>query len=238
MGVPRIDYERLKTAIAANLYDNIVHGTSLYMSPADLGERVDITVNVARLVTSLLVEAKLVVEGQKRQEIRGAFGSALAGKPEFELVGNGTFTLTAKGRELVEALPDSAYDALIAVDDDLLGEDWEPLEFERPDEGALKAAASIDSLIETIKSDNGYAANEPAEREEVTSRLNQAADWLRNAEYITASSIQAYILWPFEKLATRFSAATAIGAASKFALGIITTWLKSRGLKALDGIFD
>ena len=239
MGVPRINYAKLKTAIAAHMYDNIVHGTSLFMSPSELSERLEITVNVARLCTRLLVDEKLVYEGQKRQEIRGAYGAALSGKPEFEMVGTGSYTLTEKGREFVEAMEDSAYDAIIAAaaseDSDA---EWEPLELERPDAEAGKAADSIDALIEVISSDNGYAANEPAEREEVILRLRQASDWIRNAEYLTASAFQAYVVWPLETLASRFSVGTAIGSAAKFAVGVVTAWLKSRGLKVLDGMFE
>lgn len=238
MGVPRIDYSKLKTGIAANLYDNIVHGTSLFLSPSDLSDRLGTSENVARLCTNLLINEKLVFEGQVRKEILGAYGVALAGKPEFETVGSGTFSLTEKGREFVEALQDSVYDSFISAVSEADDEDWEPLEFERPDENAIKSADSIDELITTVSSDNGYAANEPAEREEVILRLEQASEWLRKAEHLTASALQAYVLWPLETLAARFSALTAIGAATKFTVGIISAWLKSKGLKALDGLFD
>jgi hypothetical protein len=235
MGVPRIDYENTKVRIAAHLYNSIVNDGPLYCDAADLSNWTGAGKNVVKICLDQLEAQKLVIEGQKRVEIRGTF-AITRDKPDFEFVGTGSFTLTAKGREYVESFADHVYDSIIQPSGD--EDDWAPLEIERPDQEAEKAATAIESLSEKIRSDNGYAATEPAEREEILRRLSDAADWLRKAEYLTASAVQVYVVWPFETLISRFPVKTAIGSATKVAGTIVMAWLKARGIKILDGLFQ
>jgi hypothetical protein len=118
-----------------------------------------------------------------------------------------------------------------------VGDKWEPLEVRPADPKTTELAEAIDALAEQVRADNGYAASVPAERNEVVRRLGETSDWLRNAEYLTASAVQVYLVWPLETLAARFSAKTAIGKATQFATGVVAAWLKAHGVKVLDRLF-
>jgi hypothetical protein len=117
-------------------------------------------------------------------------------------------------------------------------EAWEPLEIERPDSGLDALIDALQSLSEAVRGDNGYAETQPAERHEVASRLAAATSYLRDAPAFTVSALQAYVIWPVEKLLSRFPAKSAIAVAAGLTKDVLVSWLKSKGIKFLDGLFN
>jgi len=116
--------------------------------------------------------------------------------------------------------------------------EWSPLVIERVEPEYIDALKALEDAAKSVESDNGYAATAPIERAEVVIRLRGAIELLKSAPALTASAIQVYIVWPMEKLASRFSPATVTGAALKFAWDTLSTWIKKRGGELLDGIFQ
>jgi len=104
---------------------------------------------------------------------------------------------------------------------------WSPLKLERPDPELDELSDKLGELAELVRSDNGYAHDESGERDDIVARLKAAASYVRTASLFTSSAVAVYVTWPLERLIARFGSA-AIGAASKVALDLFTSWLKKR----------
>ena len=114
--------------------------------------------------------------------------------------------------------------------------DWEPLPIDLSNSADAELIAALEQAADSIESDNGYAANEPLERNDVVIRLRGGIQFLKTTPALTYSALQAYVLWPLERVTARFDANTALGGAASFAWSVVVSWLKARGIKALDDL--
>jgi hypothetical protein len=134
------------------------------------------------------------------------------------------------GRQVNEIAPDSRPIENI--------QQWSPLKIERPDEKLDRTVQSLSELEASVRAENGYAATEPAERDEVLSRIQAGINYLNSASLVTATSVEVYLVWPFQKLLARFPVDTVIGAAATLSASVVREWLKGLGVKVLSSIFN
>jgi hypothetical protein len=118
-----------------------------------------------------------------------------------------------------------------------LDDKWAPLPIERPDEYLNSVTDQLAQLREAISKDNGYAASEPSEREEVVYRLKVGIDYLNSASIVIYTAVDVYVVWPVKQILARFTTATIIGKAATLAISVVTEWLKNRGVQFLDDLF-
>jgi hypothetical protein len=114
--------------------------------------------------------------------------------------------------------------------------EWEPLQLERDDPQLKKAIAAVDDTAEKVRSDNGYAANLPEEREYVLDSLSTLSRRLKEASSISLAYLKEFAFAPLAKLLRRFKGA-AIGLAASVAREAIREWLKRKGITLLDDLF-
>lgn len=114
---------------------------------------------------------------------------------------------------------------------------WAPLPIDRPDPDLDDCVKQLEAVGELVREDNGYSASEPAERDEVLSRLEAGIRYLNQASLVTATAMQVYVVWPLTRLLSRFSAQTAVGTAAALAKEVFKAWLKERGIKMMDSWF-
>ena len=102
---------------------------------------------------------------------------------------------------------------------------WEPLPIDRsrPEYEAVDEA--LDNAVQVVESDNGYAASEPEERDQIVWSLKQGLEAIRE-RLPSRSQVKSLIVAPLKFLAEKF-ATTAIGEAAKAALPKIAAWLAS-----------
>jgi hypothetical protein len=131
---------------------------------------------------------------------------------------------------LIEALEDvnRRYSELSisALDfDGPLPSPWEPLPLERTDEALLEVAAKVDEAIAQIAADNGYAANEPGERDYVVQSLKSFSTTLKESAQITGMQIKTFAIDPLNTVIKRFEGA-ALELVAAAAKDSILSWLK------------
>ncbi len=159
-------------------------------------------------------------------------------------VRTGEYRLTAHGAQLVEELSDEEYRRasdfqLTATDDSearTADAEWEPLPVERPDRELDHLIEAAEQASEQVRSDNGFAANHPVEREEILHRIGAGLNYLRTAEVFTYTSIQIYVVWPALRLLSRFPTSTIIGAAATKVLSLLEAYFKKKGIDAIERI--
>ena len=110
---------------------------------------------------------------------------------------------------------------------------WEPLPLDRQNPALAQAIEKIDELIQAITQDNGYAANEPDERNYILSALRSGAQALRDQTVIYRMQFMGFIWEPIQRIATRFGP-SAIGVLADAAKESIKEWLKSAAKNFLD----
>ncbi len=82
--------------------------------------------------------------------------------------------------------------------------DWEPLPLERDVPELQKVIEAIDETIEAIRSDNGYNATLPEERDFFLNGLREASQKLKDATTISIAYFDVFVLPTLEKVASRF----------------------------------
>ena len=106
-------------------------------------------------------------------------------------------------------------------------DEWTPLPLDREHDPSLqKAIETLDKVILEIRADNGYAANEPEERNFVLESLDSAAKKLKTAQTICVPYLRQYVLQPLAIVLKRFEDAAlsvAISAAREAAIEFIKT---------------
>ena len=111
------------------------------------------------------------------------------------------------------------------LDDFSAVEEWRPLKIERESRGYQEAIKQVKDSIETIRNDNGFAANEPELREGLLDTLNEGLDQIEN-KTPSAHLIRRLLLDPFLLIAKKFGNSV-IGNAGKIAADHLTRWLQS-----------
>ena len=102
---------------------------------------------------------------------------------------------------------------------------WEPLPIQRAQPEFNVALKQCEEALETIQSDNGYAATEPEERNSIVWTIGAGVNALKEG-LITKDQAQTLLLKPFEYLAKKFPDAI-IGVSAKDAATAIWDWLKA-----------
>jgi hypothetical protein len=107
---------------------------------------------------------------------------------------------------------DNAYENLniTAQDFEQPDREWEPLQIERGDPVVEKAIESLQKVIEEVRTDNGYTANHPQERDYVLHGLQGTLD-----KFESLSVSGAYVRMALERLQTlnrRFAGTVKAGA--------------------------
>ena len=93
---------------------------------------------------------------------------------------------------------------------------WVPLKIDRETPTFQNAVTAIESVIETVEGDNGYAANEPEERNNILWSLKEGIAAIKEA-LPSRNQIQALIVAPLNFLVRKF-AETSIGEVAKIAV--------------------
>lgn len=115
---------------------------------------------------------------------------------------------------------DETFDYKIEANDD-----WLPLPIERETEEFQAAVDASKKTIETIEGDNGYAANEPEERNGIVETLKGTLKAIKEGAP-SKEAIVSGLLKPFNYIAKKFTDAI-MGASAKEAVAAIVKWLAS-----------
>ena len=114
-----------------------------------------------------------------------------------------------------EALDDIAgLNSIFMTDAERLDSDpWIPLPIDRESSDYKETVEEIEKAIETIRQDNGYAANEPEERNSILETLETGVRWLKE-RLPTKAQMTSLLATPLRWVATKFPD-TIIGEAAK-----------------------
>lgn len=112
---------------------------------------------------------------------------------------------------------------------------WEPLPLDRQNPALTHAIEKIDELIQAIKQDNGYAANEPDERNFIVSALQAGVHALRDQTVIYRMQFRAFIWEPIKRITTRFGSSV-IGVLADAAKEGLKEAFKHVAKKILDNL--
>jgi hypothetical protein len=114
--------------------------------------------------------------------------------------------------------------------------EWEPLPLNREDPALQQLTERLDETIELVRTDNGYSATMPEERQHVLESLGNAARRFKTSDYISWGYIQRNVLEPTRTLLRRFKD-TAIGIASAGVRSALETWVKNNAIDLLNQLF-
>ncbi len=99
---------------------------------------------------------------------------------------------------------------------------WTPLKIDRESDEFKSALAATEEALEKVRSDNGYAASAPEERNAILESLQAGIDRLKSAA--TVEQVRSLILGPLSYLARKFLD-TGIGEVAKRAFSMVSDWL-------------
>ena len=119
----------------------------------------------------------------------------------------------------VESEPRSSFDTDESRDDDI----WEPLKIDRGTREYGEAVAAVEEALGVIESDNGYAASEPEERNQIIWSIREGIRTIKE-NLPSYAQIQSMVEQPLRFISKKF-AETAMGEIAKKALGYLFTWL-------------
>jgi hypothetical protein len=132
----------------------------------------------------------------------------------------------------------ATYDELqiLAIDFENPEAEWEPLPLDRDDKNLQAAIASLDEVIRQVRSDNGYSATLPEERDYVLTGLGNTLQTLKESTSTSVAYLKRYALEPIGILLQRFKSA-AIAIAASAAKEALIDFLKEHGVKFLNLLF-
>jgi hypothetical protein len=113
---------------------------------------------------------------------------------------------------------------------------WQPLPLDRKSIALQVAIDAIDKTVEQVRSDNGYNATLPEERNFVLDALSRASQILREASTTSTRYIKVFVFDPLLIVAQRFKGA-ALGITATAAKEAIIEWLKEVGVAVLKNLF-
>ncbi len=176
-----------------------------YMNSDDIGDRSDgflqISLRETAFALGKLEQAGLINSQEHGDDRLVVYQITKAGREyalfanEIALVGSKNFEtgVVIDDREAVPSSKSATEDA------------WEPLPLDRQNPALAQAIEKIDELIQAVEQDNGYAANEPDERNFILSALRIGVQALKDQTVIYGMQFQAFIWEPIKKIATRFA---------------------------------
>ena len=80
---------------------------------------------------------------------------------------------------------------------------WEPLPLEASETEVTEAADEIEALVEAVRGDNGYSANQPEEQKSIIWALGSGVNALREG-LVTRFAFENFLRNPLQKLIERF----------------------------------
>jgi hypothetical protein len=129
---------------------------------------------------------------------------------------------TAEGIDFLDEKEDKAR-TVLHTDTGKTLDEWEPLPLERSGEEYEAVVNSVESALKEIESNNGYAAEEPEERNQIvwslTNGLNQIKDGLPNREQVITM-----LLKPLRYISRKFADAS-MGEVAKLAIKALMSWI-------------
>ncbi len=131
------------------------------------------------------------------------------------------------------------YSQLNISEEDFVAPDleWTPLPVERADPKLQAAIENLDHLIEEVRSNNGYTASEPKEREYVLEALGTVSEKLKSDTTTSIGFLRKFAFEPLSALIRRFKDA-AIGLAAQATRSAIVAWLKNLELNGLHHLLS
>lgn len=102
---------------------------------------------------------------------------------------------------------------------------WSPLPIDRETEEFQDVVEAVEKAVQSVEQDNGYAANEPDERNQVVESLKTGLQWIKEG-FPSLAQIRSTVEGPLKFLASKFSGA-AMGEAAKVAVAKAAAWLAS-----------
>lgn len=118
-------------------------------------------------------------------------------------------------------------------DFELPDNEWEPIPLNREDPELIKAQETLEETIEGLRTDNGYAASLPEEKDFVISDLTDAAKKLRTDSTISRGFVEHKILRPLGRIIVRFGKAS-LGVLAEATKQAFLEWLRKKGITFLD----
>ena len=104
-------------------------------------------------------------------------------------------------------------------------DEWKPLKIDREASEYVDAITATEQALKAIEGDNGYAANEPQERDQIVWSIRQGLEALKE-RVPSRAQIRSLLSSSLKFIATKF-ASTVIGEAAKVALTAIKVWLST-----------
>jgi hypothetical protein len=140
-------------------------------------------------------------------------------------------------RSALLGVNETFYELKIQTEDfDNPDQEWTPIPLDRTDPALQKAIAALDETVELVRSDNGYNANVPEERNFVVSSLTVGSSALKSETTSNVPFVQKYMLEPLALLMRRFKGA-ALGVVATAAKEAIIDFLREHGVTWLTDIF-
>lgn len=126
-----------------------------------------------------------------------------------------------------DALDDVAgIDSIFMTDEErAIADPWIPLPIDREETSYAETVQELETAIEAIRGDNGYAAKEPAERNAILETLDAGLAWLKE-KLPTRSQIMSLLIKPLSWVAARFPESV-MGEASKRAAQKLLDYLSN-----------
>lgn len=105
-------------------------------------------------------------------------------------------------------------------DEAMEGDPWTPLPIDRADPQYIETVAELETAIDVIRSDNGFAVSYPEERNGILATLEDGLKWLKDRTPSRAH-IFSLLISPLQWIATNFSKAMLGEAAKKAAQQLV-----------------
>jgi hypothetical protein len=149
------------------------------------------------------------------------------------------YAISRPGIDEVERWDDQIYDEIskkitiaeesgIAEDDHDKSrhvDEWAPLPIERSAPEYEHAVSALEEAVETVRGDNGYAANAPEEHGQVLASLSTGLEWIKT-KLPSRAQVRSLIVDTLNFLQQKFSGAV-IGEVASRAAKAVVDWLKS-----------
>ncbi len=125
--------------------------------------------------------------------------------------------------EGVEEAQELIRDALAIEDVEVAEPEWEPLPIDRRSPEYQSAVSELESTVEIISGDNGYAATQPEERDQIVWSLKEGLRAIKE-HMPSRAQVNALVVQPLRYMSKKFGD-TVMGVASKGAVAKIIEWL-------------
>lgn len=249
MPKPHIDYAGIRHAILVMMGDALFKDQNMEFDAPRIRARLPILANAIKISLEQLHRDGLIDE-VLRQQNRSV---GVLGQTVREFVSTGRYELTDDGRRYVEKLPDAAFELAVAeIESGATAErvyrvagapdvpspplEWKPLEIEVGSSEVQAVERALEDVVKAVSQDNGYKVTCPDERAEILAAFKGAKELLLEASQLSYTSFSVYLVWPLERLLSRFKPDTVIGAVVMVLKDAVKDWAKAKLGTAFDHI--